>query len=101
MKEIKQYVLLVDNRRKSVCDDTGKLKNLYGRKTAGRYRVAAKTEKEAISLLREKIGFGSIQLYYEDKNPILEFVLKYKEVKKEVHNMGLVEVMHATQNEKG
>lgn len=70
---------------------------MYHRNTEGRYRVAAKSEKEAIELLREKIGFGSIQVYYEDKNSKPEKMLKYKEVKKETQrNTVLEEVKHAT-----
>lgn len=85
MKSVKQYVLLVDNRRNCVSNGEGQLKHLYRRNTAGRYRVAAKTEKEAIELLREKIGFGSIQVYYEDKNS--NYILPYKEVKKEMYSI--------------
>jgi hypothetical protein len=43
--------------------------------------VGAKTPEEAVKLLREKIGFGSIQVYYkcqEDKN-----MVPYKTVVKE------------------
>ena len=96
MKSVKQYVLLVDNRRNCVSDEQGQLKHLYRRNTAGRYRVAAKTEKEAIELLREKIGFGSIQVYYEDKNPTSNKILAYKEIKKEDYKDGLLNVKHAT-----
>ena len=100
MKSIKQYVLLVDGWRGQVqCEN--KFENLYRRNTAGRYRVAAKTEKEAIALLREKIGFGSIQVYYEDKNPNPRKVLKYKEVKKEdLCNNEFEEPRHATSSTK-
>ena len=99
MKPIKQYVLLVDGWRGVIQDGTFYKKDspLYKRNTAGRYRVAAKTPEEAIELLREKIGFGSIQVYYEDTNPKPEKILKYKEVKKEVlRNTVLEDVKHAT-----
>ena len=53
MKEVRQYICLVDNYRRPS----------RKRNTAGRYRVAAKSPDEAVKLLREKIGFGSIQVY--------------------------------------
>lgn len=76
MKQVNNYICLVDyHRRPSRC-----------RNTAGRYRVGAKTPKEAIKLLREKIGFGSIQCYYQcdisKENP--KRIIGYKEVVKEV-----------------
>lgn len=71
MKKIKQYVCLVDNYRRPSRQ----------RNTAGRYRVAAKTKDEAASLLRTAIGFGSVQVYYEDTNPA--HVLPYKNMVKE------------------
>ena len=80
MKEIKQYVLLVDNYRRPERQ----------RNTAGRYRVAAKSEKEAIDLLREKIKFGSINLYYEDMGTPKHLTLPYKNVKREVFD-GLID----------
>lgn len=55
MKPIKNYILLVDSYRRPSRQ----------RNTAGRYRVGAKTPEEAVKLLREKIGFGSIRVYYE------------------------------------
>lgn len=73
MKEVKQYVCLVDaHRRLSRC-----------RNTRGRYRVGAKTEKEAKQILQDFIKFGSVQVYYEDKNPKPNLIVKYKEIKKE------------------
>lgn len=55
MKPVKNFILLVDTYRRP------SLK----RNTAGRYRVGAKTPDEATKLLRAKIGFGSIFVYYE------------------------------------
>ena len=72
MKEVNNYILLVDSHRRP-----SRMRN-----TAGRYRVGAKTEKEAISLLREKIKFGSIQVYYKCK-PTEGMMISYKEVIKE------------------
>ena len=75
MKEINNYICIVDgHRRPSRC-----------RNTYGRYRVGAKTEKEAIALLREKIKFGSIQLYYKCdlKKEMPSQRVGYKEVVKE------------------
>lgn len=72
MKEIKNYIVLVDNYRRPS----------RRRNTAGRYRVAAKTPKEAAELLREKIGFGAIHVYYEC-NPNDPYNVPYKTVVKE------------------
>lgn len=36
------------------------------RNTAGRYRVGAKNPDHARKLLQKAIGFGSVQVYYED-----------------------------------
>lgn len=58
MKQIKNFILLVDSHRRPSRQ----------RNTAGRYRVGAKSAKEAIKLLRAKIGFGSIVVYYEVDN---------------------------------
>lgn len=56
MKPVKQAIVLVDaHRRLSRC-----------RNTMGRYRVGAKTEKEAEKLVQQAIGFGSVQFYYWD-----------------------------------
>lgn len=55
MKPVRNYILLVDNYRRPSRQ----------RNTSGRYRVGAKTPDEAVKLLRERIGFGSIQVYYE------------------------------------
>ena len=76
MKEINNYILLVDNHRRPSRQ----------RNTAGRYRVGAKTENEAIELLRDKIKFGSIQVYYKcnPENEKPENMIGYKEVVKEI-----------------
>lgn len=55
MKEIKNYILVVDSYRRPE----------RRRNTAGRYRVGAKTREEAVDLLQAKIGFGSIRVYYQ------------------------------------
>ncbi len=71
MKQVRQAIVLVDNHRPA-----NKRRNTYGR-----YRVGAKTEKEAVELVRQAIGFGSIQFYYweKDNNPD-KIKAKYKEV---------------------
>lgn len=74
MKTVNNYILLVDAHRR------------YERKrnTSGRYRVGAKTEKEAIALLRDKIKFGSIQVYYRcSDTEYPETKVGYKEIVKE------------------
>jgi hypothetical protein len=69
IKPIKNYILVVDgHRRPSRC-----------RNTRGRYRVGAKEPEEAVKLLREKIGFGSIQVLYECRSDD-KYNVKYKEV---------------------
>ena len=55
MKPVKNYILVVDSHRRPSRQ----------RNTAGRYRVGAKNRDEAVKLLMEKIGFGSIKVYYE------------------------------------
>lgn len=59
MKPVKNYILLVDSHRDM------RSKYMKPRNTAGRYRVGAKTPEEAVKILREVIGFGSIRVYYE------------------------------------
>lgn len=72
MKPIQNYILLVDTHRRPSRQ----------RNTAGRYRVGAKSEKEAEKLLRNAIGFGSIHVYYTcETNKI-----GYKEIVKEIYN---------------
>lgn len=77
MKKINNYILLVDYYK------SPRLK----RNTAGRYRVGAKSPQEAVKLLREKIGFGSIQVHYKcEENDKL--TVPYKCVVKEVFKDG-------------
>ncbi len=77
MKEVKQAIVLVDTHRRP-----SRMRN-----TAGRYRVGAKTEKEAVALVREAIGFGSVQFYYwDDVNE--DGVVPYKKVVKEIFRRG-------------
>ncbi|MEE1504312.1 MAG: hypothetical protein UGF89_08745 [Acutalibacteraceae bacterium] len=73
MKEVNNYILLVDYYK------SPRLKH----NTAGRYRVGAKTPGEAVKLLREKIGFGSIQVYYKCSKDD-KLTVPYKTVVKEV-----------------
>lgn len=60
----KQYICLVDSYRRPSRQ----------RNTAGRYQVGARSVKEAKRTLQKMIGFGSVIVYYEDRNP--ERVLK-------------------------
>lgn len=64
MKKIETYIIL--KRRRS---------NI-GIVYTTRYAVGAKSEKEAIKLLRDKIGLGKIAVYYKEEEPIM----KYKEI---------------------
>lgn len=68
MKSVNNYILLVDSN-----------KGNFSGNNAGRYRVGAKSEKEAIKFLRGKIKFGSIQVYYKCS----DVILSYKEIVKE------------------
>lgn len=78
MKPIRQYIILVDD---------GKPPHLR-HSTAGRYRVGAKTEKEAVNLVRNAIGFGSVKLFYVENEEhyttcFPKYTCKYKEIVKE------------------
>lgn len=57
----RQFICLVDSYRRPS----------RKRNTAGRYQVGARDKKEAKKFLKERIGFGSVLVYYEDKNPEL------------------------------
>lgn len=57
MKQIMNYIFLVDS---------GRPRKLYHRSTAGRYRVGAKSKKEAERFMHKAIKFGHIFFYYED-----------------------------------
>ncbi len=70
MLPIKNYILLVDSHKPR------------RRSFSGRYRVGAKSKKEAIVILREKIKFGSIHVYYECRSDD-ENNVNYKTVIKE------------------
>lgn len=81
MKEVRQAIVLVDAYRRPS----------RRRNTAGRYRVGAKTEKEAEELVRSAIGFGSVKFYYwEDKDSPRPKV-KYKEVVQEIPDSRLAD----------
>lgn len=62
------------------------------RNTAGRYRVGAKTEKEAEELVRAAIGFGSVKFYYWEKEDSPHPKVEYKEVVKEIPNSRLADM---------
>ena len=81
MKTIKQAIVLVDDHRRP-----GRRRN-----TEGRYRVGAKTEKEAEELVRAAIGFGSVKFYYWEREDSTHPKVKYKEVVKEIPSSRLVD----------
>lgn len=89
---IKQYVVLVDGFRNGMVFRLPK-DRLYERNTAGRYRTAARSEKEAEQFVRDAVGFGSVKVYYEDKNG--NTLLPYGVVKEEVFG-ALLNPHHAT-----
>ena len=55
----RQYVCIVDGYRRPSRQ----------RNTKGRYRVAARDKRTAKRILQKAIGFGSIQIIYEDESP--------------------------------
>jgi len=57
VKKVRQAIVLVDTR------GPWRFRN----NTEGRYRVGAKTEKEAEKLVREAVKFGSVHFYYWDE----------------------------------
>lgn len=67
MKDINNYICLVDAHKH------------IRRDSSGRYRVGAKSEKEAEKLLRNEIKFGSIQVSYKDNT----VKIGYKQIVKE------------------
>ncbi len=81
MKQIKQAIVLVDAYRRPS----------RRRNTAGRYRVGAKTEKEAEELVRAAVGFGSVKFYYWESPDSVHQKVKYKEVVKEIPSTRLVD----------
>lgn len=87
MKSTKNYICLVDHYRRASRQ----------RNTAGRYRVGARTPKEAKALLQKAIGFGSVQVYYQDNKVLISQGV----CKKEIFHCGkrpyyeLVDVSHA------
>lgn len=85
MKEIKQAVVLVDSHKPL------RLKH----NTAGRYRVGAKTEKEAEELVRKAIGFGSVKFYYWDEKTPDDKKMTYKQIVKEISPGEYRPVRHA------
>ena len=81
MRKVRQAIVLVDAYRRP-----GRRRN-----TAGRYRVGAKTEKEAEELVRAVIGFGSVKFYYWERDNGYLPKVKYREVKKEIANTRLAD----------
>lgn len=81
MKTIRQAIVLVDAYKSP----------LKRHNTAGRYRVGAKTEKEAEELVRAAIGFGSVKFYYWERDDSTQPKVAYKEVVKEIPNSRLAD----------
>jgi len=55
---LNNYIILVDSHKK--------LTTLYRKSLAGRYRVGAETEKEALEIMRIYLGkYGSPMIYYK------------------------------------
>lgn len=85
MKPVRQAIVLVDAYRRPE----------RRRNTAGRYRVGAKTEKEAEELVRTAIGFGSVKFYYWEKEDSTHPKVEYKEVVKEIPDSRLADANYA------
>ena len=85
MKPVRQAIVLVDAYRRPE----------QRRNTAGRYRVGAKTEKEAEELVRDAIGFGSVKFYYWENPDSTHQKVKYKEVVKEIPDSRLADANYA------
>ena len=85
MKTIKQAIVLVDAYRSPS----------RRRNTAGRYRVGAKTEKEAEALVRAAVGFGSVKFYYWESENSKRPKVKYKEVVKEIPESRLADTAYS------
>ena len=85
MREVRQAIVLVDAFRRPS----------RRRNTAGRYRVGAKTEKEAEQLVQKAIGFGSVKFYYWESNTPPERKAAYKQVVVDTATNGNGEVRHA------
>ena len=85
MKPIRQAIVLVDAYRRPS----------RRHNTAGRYRVGAKTEKEAEELVRAKIGFGSVKFYYWENENNINKKVQYKEVVKEIPNSRLADTTYS------
>lgn len=85
-KPVRQFVLVVDGYRRPSRQ----------RPTKGRYRVGAKNERHAKEILGKAIGFGSIQVLYEDKDPKPGHVLPMGVCREETVAQGLIPVRHAT-----
>ena len=81
MKPIRQAIVLVDAHRRPS----------RRRNAAGRYKVGAKTEKEAEELVKAAIGFGSVKFYYWEREDSTHQKVKYKEVVKEIPNSRLAD----------
>lgn len=88
MREVRQAIVLVDGRRPHY----GYGYKLWQRSTSGRYRVGAKTEKEAEELVRKAVGFGSVKFYYWESKDCKKRKVGYKEV---VHDFTYEPARHA------
>lgn len=92
MKPVHNYIVVVDGYRAHYC---------HKRATAGRYRVGAHDEKQAEQLVRDIIGFGSVQTRCQckDNDPLN---VPYKTVVRETfdpsqkYDFKQEEAIHAT-----
>lgn len=63
--------------------------------SGGRYRVGARNERHAMSILQNAIGFGSIRILYEDTDPKPSHILSMGICRKEMPGQTLAPVRHA------
>lgn len=84
--KVNQYVCLVDTYKPVQ----------FKHSTAGRYRVGALNEREAVKFLQKAIGFGSPQVYYKDNDNCDYPILKRGEVYRDDYvTHSLTKVRHA------
>ncbi len=87
-RPVKQFVCVVDGYRRPSRQ----------RNTRGRYRVAARDRKTAARLLQKAIGFGSVQVLFEDTDPKPGKAIPLGQCRKELPDGTLAPAVHCSQN---
>lgn len=81
-----------------VCTVDGYRRPSRQRNTRGRYRVAARDKKTAKAILQRAIGFGSVQVLYEDEDPKPGKALPLGQCRKELPDGTLVPALRYDEN---